>query len=137
MALIHLDAGVLIGFLDADDAHHAAAREAISAALDRSGRLAMAASAVAECLVSPARRGEEAVRVVHDVLGRLPVEVVPLDLDIATEAARLRGRHRALRLPDALVIATASERGADMLITTDRRRPSAKRLRVGVSLQRL
>ncbi len=129
MALIHLDAGVLIGFLDSTDAHHAAARGVIAGALDGSDRLAMAASAIAECLVGPARHGERAVASVLDLCRRLPIEIVDLDGDIAAEAARLRARHGSMRLPDALAIATASVTGADHLVTTDRRWPTAKALR--------
>lgn len=130
MALIHLDAGVLIGFLDDEDAHHDGARDVIVDALDRGDRMAMAASALAECLVGPARSGDEAVDLVHDLCQRLPVEINALDVDIATTAARLRARHRTLRLPDALVIATASAAGADRLVTTDRRWPAADMLGV-------
>lgn len=135
MALIHLDAGVLIGFLDADDAHHGAARGAIADALDSGDRLAMAASALAECLVAPARRGEAAVAVVHELRHRIPVDIVALDVDIADAAARLRARHRSVRLPDALVIATASVANADQLITTDRRWPAAKALDLTAALR--
>ena len=135
MALIHLDAGVLIGFLDGDDAHHQTSRAVIAEALDQGDRLAMAASALAECLVGPARRGDEAINLVHDLRRRLPIEVVDLDVDIATEAARLRAGHRSLRLPDALVIATAFEREADELITTDRRWPDAKELGTGRTIR--
>lgn len=137
MALIHLDAGVLIGFLDADDAHHTAARKFVTRAVDGAEPLAMAASALAECLVAPARRGEDAIRMVHDLLHRLPVDVIPLDADVATRAARLRARHRSLRLPDALVIATAAEHGADRLVTTDRRWPTAKALHIPTKLEHL
>lgn len=123
MALIHLDAGVLIGFLDDADAHHDSARSVIVDALDRGDRMAMAASAMAECLVGPSLRGDDAVEVVHDLRRRLPLEIVDLDLDIAGAAARLRARRDRLRLPDALVIATAVFGDADRLVTTDRRWP--------------
>lgn len=137
MALIHLDAGVLMGFLDAEDVHHRTARSAIAEAVDRADNLEMAASALAECLVGPARRGDEAVDLVHDLRQRLPIAVVPLDVDIATAAARLRARHRSLRLPDALVIATAAVSGADQLVTTDRRWPQAKALELAATLRTL
>ena len=132
MALIHLDAGVLIGFLDGNDAHHPAAGAAIAEALDRADRLAMAASALAECLVGPARRGDDAVEIVHDLRQRFPIAIIDLNVDIATAAARLRARHRRLRLPDALVIASASVDGADELITTDQRWPAGKALSVSI-----
>ena len=137
MGLIHLDAGVLIGFLDADDAHHDGARRILDAAGERRDHVAMAASAVAECLVGPARRGDEAVATVRAFLARLPIEVLALDEEVAVAAATLRARHRTLKLPDALVIATAQLHGADRLITTDRRWPTARKLGIGNMLERL
>lgn len=135
MGLTHVDAGVLIGFLDRDDLHHDAARRALSDATSRRDRLALAASAVAECLVGPARRGDAAIAVVRDLLARLPIDIVPLDEDIAVAAARLRAKHRNLKLPDALVIATADVHGADRLITTDRRWPPSRSLRTKAMIE--
>lgn len=137
MGLTHLGAGVIIAFLDADDAHHDAARSAVADALDNADRLSIAASALAECLVGPARRGPKAVEVVRALLERLPVSVVDLDTDIAMRAARLRARHRSLKLPDALVLATAAQSAADRLITTDRKWPTARALKLTVSIQQL
>lgn len=88
MGLIHLDAGLIIAFLDGDDAHHDASRAALSDALGRGDRLAIAASALAECLVGPARRSQEAIDLVRTVIGRLPVSVVDLNAEIAN-----RGRY--------------------------------------------
>jgi predicted nucleic acid-binding protein len=137
MGLIHLDAGVIIGFLDADDAHHDAARSVLSDALRQGDRLSIAASALAECLVGPARRSEKAIQVVRTVIDRLPASVVDLDAEIATQAAILRARHRALRLSDALVIATASTSGADRLITTDHKWPTTKSMKLAVIIEQI
>ena len=136
MGLIHLDAGVVIGFLDGDDVHHLAARAVFAEALHNGDRLAVAASAFAECLVSPSRRGGTAVQVVRELFERLPISVVALDADAAVVAARLRSVHRSLRLFDALVIATAVRHEADQLITTDRRWPTARALRLKVAIRR-
>ena len=132
MGLTHLDAGILIGFLDRADAHHAAASLVLAEALDRGDHLAMASSAFAEILVAPARAGERAIEVVQDARRRLPIDIVGIDADVALEAARLRAAHRSLRLPDALVIAAAVEAGAQRLVTTDRRWP--ERTALGVDL---
>lgn len=137
MGLTHLDAGVIIAFLDADDAHHGAATSALAGALDRADRLSMAASALAECLVGPARRSTKAVELVRNAVGRLPVSVVPLDDEIATRAAALRARHHTLELPDALVIATAETSGADRLITTDRKWPTARAMELAVAMEHI
>lgn len=128
MGLIHVDAGVVIGLLDSNDAHHGAATAALTAAQRAGDRLAMAASAFAECLVGPSRRGARAVAVVQELFDRLPIDVVDLDADTALAAADLRARHRSLRLPDALVLATAARRSVDELITTDRKWPMAREL---------
>jgi predicted nucleic acid-binding protein len=137
MGLTHLDAGVIIAFLDGADAHHNAARSALSTSLDNAERLAIATSALAECLVGPARRSINAVELVRTVIDRLPVSVVHLDEEIATQAAMLRARHRSLKLPDALVIATAERSSADRLITTDRKWPTAKAMKLTVSIEQI
>jgi len=137
MGLTHLDAGVIIGFLDGNDSHHDSARAALADALDHGDRLSMAASALGECLVGPARRGEQAIELVRTVIDRLPVSVVDLDEEIATRAAVLRARHPTLKLPDALVLATAATSGADQLITTDRKWPTAKAMKLTVAIKQI
>ena len=137
MALVHLDAGVIIGFLDAGDAHHHSARTVLANALQDGESVAMAASALAECLVGPARRGDAAIHTIRNLIDRLPISIVPLDVDIATTAARLRAAHHRLRLPDALVIATAINAAADRLVTTDRKWPTAKTLKFAGAIKPL
>ena len=121
MAITVIDAGVVIGLLDASDAHHEAARNVFDQARERRDRVLIPASALAECLVGPARRGETSIAAVQAFVAQFPLEVVPVDAAIATAAARLRAQHGSrLRLPDALVIATAQAVSADLLVTTDR-----------------
>ena len=134
MGLIHLDAGVVISLLDADDAHHESTHTTLAHVMRAGDRLAMAASAYAECLVGPQRRGPRAVAVVDDLVERLPIEIVELDRAIARTAASLRLRHAHLRLPDTLVIATATEESADELLTADRKWPTARVLKIGVTV---
>ena len=131
MALTVLDAGVIIGLLDADDAHHAGARTALAAALDRGDQLAMPASALAECLVAPARSGRDAMRAVDELLADLAAEVEHITRQVGSRAALLRARHgRRLRLPDALVLATALHLRAERVLTTDAGWPN-----VGVAVE--
>jgi predicted nucleic acid-binding protein len=137
MGLIHLDAGVIIGLLDAADAHHESATEALAGAIRSGNRVAMAASAFAECLVGPSRRGRGAVETVNELFARLPIEVVDLDADIARVAASIRAKHTSVRLPDALVIATAAHAEADQLLTTDRRWTTARKLGLVITITTL
>jgi len=125
MALTILDAGILIAILDSSDAHHAAAREAVTHARSQGDELAVPASAYAEVLVGPFRQGANAVAKVDEFLAALPARVSPATREIAATAAKLRAQHGTkLRLPDALVVATAVELGAALLLTTDGRWPS-------------
>ena len=130
MGVVHLDAGLVIGLLDANDAHHAAAHRAVASVLGDGHRVAMAASAFAECLVGPFRRGKASVDVVRSLIERLPIAIIALDTETAVAAARIRAQHLGVRLPDALVIATAASSGAEQLITTDRHWPATKTMKV-------
>lgn len=120
MGLTVLDAGVIIAVLDTDDAHHHVAREALHDALDRGERFSLPASAYAEVLLGPERIGRDAVATVDAFIDALPAVVEPATRAIARAAAAMRARHgRSLRLPDALVLATAEVLGADGVLTTD------------------
>lgn len=124
MGLIVLDAGVVIGVLDAANAHHDGSRQALAAALDRGDALAIPASAYAEAQVAPARKGESEMRRLDAFLADCSAQVEPITRQVARRAAQLRARHGArLRLPDALVLATAIHLRADRVLTTDRRWP--------------
>ncbi|MGH9247295.1 MAG: type II toxin-antitoxin system VapC family toxin [Acidimicrobiales bacterium] len=138
MGVTVLDAGVLIGFLDANDMHHEAAKDALEAARAAGSQIAMPASAFAESLVGPARRGTEAVGAVQELIKRLPIDVIALDESIALAAAELRARHGGrLKLPDALVVATAQVLDVDALVTTDKDWPSRSKLRLRAKLIQL
>ncbi|MBF6606525.1 MAG: PIN domain-containing protein [Chloroflexi bacterium] len=124
MALTVLDAGVVIAILDARDVHHEAAVAAVTSAIERGDDLVLPASACAEVLVAPYRRGSVAVETVDAFVDALPATVEPATRIVAARAAELRARHGSrLRLPDALVVATAMALGADRVITTDGRWP--------------
>jgi predicted nucleic acid-binding protein len=113
-----LDASVLIGLLDTADSHHDRAVDDVEAA-DRDGdQLLLPASAYSETLVAfaRARRVQEA----REAVTAMGITVVSLTDKIAERAAELRARHRQLRLPDAIVLATAQEHGG-RLLSYDRR----------------
>lgn len=78
----------------------------------------MAASAYSETLVKPLAKGyADEVDAFVDGLG---VQIVPVDRAIGRRAAELRAEHGALRLPDAVVLATAQLRD-ERLLTFDER----------------
>jgi predicted nucleic acid-binding protein len=113
-----LDAGVLIGLLDTEDGQHDRAVDEIDQA-DRADRqLLTPASAYSEALIAFARAGR--VSDAREAIIGMGITVVPLTAPIAERAAELRALHDSLRLPDALVLATAHEHDA-VLLTYDER----------------
>jgi PIN domain nuclease of toxin-antitoxin system len=71
-------------------------------------------------LVGPARRSRAAMDAAREFVTDLALRVEPTSADIAERAAVLRAAHRGLKLPDALVIATADVLQATHLLTADR-----------------
>lgn len=127
MGALALDASVAIGLLDTVDAHHERARAALNE--HRTASLLMAASAYSEALVRPLVNGNgEAVENFVEILG---VEIVAADRDIGRRAAELRAQQRSLRLPDALVLATAQMRQAPLLSFDARVMRVARELELG------
>ncbi len=126
MALIVLDASVVIAHLDPGDALHAQATRALLEHADDDLRLP--ASAYAESLVDPARKGrlDEA----REAIAALQIQIVPIDGALAERAAGLRARERALRLPDALVLACGELLEAGAIVTADRRWRRFERVRL-------
>jgi predicted nucleic acid-binding protein len=113
-----LDASVLIGLLDTADAHHDRSIDNVEAA-DRAGRrLLLPAGAYSETLVAFARAGR--LSEARNAVAGMGIAVVPLTESIAERAAELRAGHERLRLPDAIVLATAQEENGELL-SYDRR----------------
>jgi predicted nucleic acid-binding protein len=129
MEAVTLDASVLIGFLDPGDPQHAVAVAMIRAELDESRRLLTPASVYAEILVRPMSLG--LADRVDAALQDLRVAVVSVDRAIARRAAAIRGQ-RQVRLPDALVLATAREHDSRLVTLDDGMRRAAEALDIRV-----
>ncbi len=113
MGPLILDASVLIGLLDTADAHHAQAIQDTEAA-DKTGRpLLVPASAYSEALVAFARA--DRIKDAREAIVSMGFTITPLTAPIAEHAAELRARHERLRLPGAIVLASAHELAGDLL----------------------
>lgn len=63
--------------------------------------------------------------------------VLPVDVAVADKAADLRSRFKSLRMPDALILATAEmDPEVDLIVTGDRQLAKVSGLRIGVRLLR-
>ena len=117
MARVALDADVVIAFLDLADAQHAVAVTELGRYLAAGSELLIAATVYAEVIVRPLQQGT--VAKVDEFLAAVSAKVIDVDRPLARTAAELRARHRRLRLPDAVALATALSRNAQLL-TLDR-----------------
>jgi predicted nucleic acid-binding protein len=115
---VTLDASIIIGFLESADAQHERAVEVLRPHLGVGNQLLVPASVYAEILVGPLRNG--IAQTVDGFMEDTRVDVVSIDRALARRAAGIRARNNALRLPDALVLATAIEHEAT-LVTLDNR----------------
>ncbi len=118
MARVALDADLLIAFLDPGDAQHERAVDELRPRLTDGDELLIGATVYAEVMVRPLQQRSDAT--VDGFLDAAGVRFVPTDRAIARRAARLRADHSALRLPDAMSLATAL--GSDAtLLTLDKK----------------
>jgi predicted nucleic acid-binding protein len=106
--MIALDASPLIGLLEPDDLHHAAATALLA---DSAEPLWIHSVTLAEVLVGPARLGSED-DVAADLEG-IGVRVAHLGGREPLALARLRARH-GLKMPDVCALATAIHTGAPL-----------------------
>jgi predicted nucleic acid-binding protein len=138
-ATLRLDTTAVAAYLDASEATHDVSRVIVDE-LVGSARDVAAVSAVTamELLVRPLRATPPADLAVRAFLEHQPgVTLVPVDLEVADAAARLRAEHR-LAPPDALIVGTAFAVGIRYLITNDfewRRKLDGLRLGPGRAIQ--
>jgi predicted nucleic acid-binding protein len=116
-----LDASVVLALLDPQDAFHEAATCALREHQAEGARFLLPASVLAEVLVGVARLGDEGLDQRRSQIVAAFGPPVALDEPVAVSAARRRARHRSLRLPDAVVLATAEVLDAQAVLTGDKR----------------
>jgi predicted nucleic acid-binding protein len=113
-----LDASVLIALLDEADAGRVVAREAVAGSqVDHD--LLIPVTAFSESIVAPYRRSRRDGQRAEEALASLG-RLVEVTRDIASQAAQLRAT-RQIKLPDALILATATILSADQILTLDQR----------------
>jgi predicted nucleic acid-binding protein len=106
MAVVIFDSDVLIGFLNAADAHHPDAVQLVRDSLAPGTRRMLNAVNYSEILIGPIKAGKETRDQVDAMLGKLAIEIISVDGALARRAAAVRAR-TDLKLPDAYALATA------------------------------
>lgn len=134
MAVV-LDSDAVVGFLDREDALHGAADAAVRE-LVREHRMLVSVVTYAEVLTG-ARLGHHNEDDVRGFFTGLLSGVLPVDVAVADKAADLRSRFKALRMPDALILATAeTDPDVDLILTGGRRLTKLSGLGVRVQVLR-
>jgi predicted nucleic acid-binding protein len=107
--VIVLDATVLIGHLNPQDAHHTRATELL-AGFDVDEELGASVVTLAEAMVGPARAGEEYLTLARQAIRQLGIAEIGWGDDAAVRLATLRATTR-LKMPDCCVLAAAEQWG--------------------------
>jgi predicted nucleic acid-binding protein len=107
----------LLNATSTHDAHHERATKELKAARQHH-TLALPAVAFSEALVVPYQTSPSEGRSVEGSLRRLG-RIEPITDGIASRAAQIRAK-RQIKLPDALILATAVELRAQEILTFDR-----------------
>jgi predicted nucleic acid-binding protein len=110
--VIVVDAGVLIGALDASDAHHAVARSLFTVCRERGEAVSVSIVNLSEVLVAPAA-DRQSLRRARAAISALAVEIQQPTETVGVDAARLRQAH-PISLPDAYCLATARHTRASL-----------------------
>jgi predicted nucleic acid-binding protein len=133
MAVV-LDSDAVVGFLDRSDALHAAAKSVVHDLIVAGDRLLASVVTFAEVLTG-AKLGHHDEDAVRGFFRDLVVELVPVDSEVAERAATLRARRKSLRMPDALVLASADlHPEVDLVVCGDRKAMQVSGLRCRVRL---
>ena len=109
MARLILDSDALLALLNADDLHHESIINRLSL---NSNFLSISVVTYSEALVYPFEKGRE-VEMSQLIRSHIS-EVVDVTIAIASKAAQLRALSK-IKLPDALIAATAIEKGLTLL----------------------
>lgn len=121
MGAVVLDTSVVSAAIDPADAHHEAAVSTISARRAAGDPIRLSAISVAELRAVKGPRHKERTAWVTRFLDLLGVDaVISVDRETAEIAGDLRATRPSVRLPDALIKASADRIGAELL-TADRK----------------
>ena len=117
---IILDTGVYLMASDSSDRRQPCAAWLLDEIARGRFECTISTISVAELLTGAVQQGAVKAVAVQSLLRRYPhLTIEPVSLDIAADAAELRAATR-LRLPDALIIATASVTGLEAVLHGDR-----------------
>ncbi len=121
MGAVVLDASIVLALFDPEDTLHSAAAAAARHSRSAGDRFVLPATVLAEVLVGAARHDRAQLERRRGLITAAFGTPWPVDENVAVAAAVRRAQYPSLRLPDALVLATADVARADRVLTGDKR----------------
>jgi predicted nucleic acid-binding protein len=100
-----LDSAVIVALLDRDDALHVAADQAVRELMAKERLLASVVTFAEVLTGAHLTHHDEAI--VRGFFEEVIAEVLPVETEAAEAAAKIRAAHRSMRMPDALILASA------------------------------
>jgi predicted nucleic acid-binding protein len=127
--LVVIDTSVFIGAKNPDEPEHDDCGRALNLVHRRRIRGLISTITLAEVLVGYYTEDDSDGRLGFLDYIRTPnrIQVVPVDLEVSEVAARVRSE-TSLRLPDAIIVASALVQGAQCIVTHDREFEKARHL---------
>ncbi|HEY7141930.1 MAG TPA: PIN domain-containing protein [Methylomirabilota bacterium] len=120
MSRIFWDTGLFVHLFSGADARSERVASLRQRMLERQDELCTSALTLAEVLVKPLQRGDEALRERYERALAQAVRVIPFDRDAARLYAEIR-QDRSIRAPDAFQLACAGAARVDLFIANDDR----------------
>ena len=129
--VVGLDSAPLIYFIEENPGYLEITEAFFAAMINREFRVVTSVVTLAEVLVYPLRQRNAALaQQYRDILfNQRSLNTIRITSDIAEIAAQIRADYN-LRIPDAIQMATAVNRGAAFFLTNDARLPSLPELTV-------
>ncbi|MGH9468571.1 MAG: type II toxin-antitoxin system VapC family toxin [Terriglobales bacterium] len=124
MSRIFWDTNIFVYLFEGSDERAERARQLRTAMLRRGDQLLTSALALAELLVKPVERGDEAICTRYEQAVQNTAIVLPFAPEQARTFAQLRSGR--IRPPDAVHLACAATAGVDLFVTSDARLQSVR-----------
>ncbi len=109
MAGLILDSDALLAIMNSDDIHHKSIKKRL---LQSKARLSISVVSYSEALVYPFEKNNYGA--MSEAIMTFVDEIVDVTVSIATKAAQMRAATK-IKLPDALIAATAIDKGLTLL----------------------
>ena len=118
---LFLDTAPLVYYLDVDERYAWKVRDLLSLALDRGKAVFTSVITATEYLTHPYRNGNEGkVAAFFRFAADASIHLVPIDIEIAERAARIRAEYPGFKTVDSLQLAAACVSGCDTFLTNDK-----------------